>query len=87
MEQSILTVLPNLSIGVVSVLSLVYVTVQFLRHLDERTIRHETAMSEREHALRKVECDVRSLLVELSNKNQSALIENTKALERFFTKT
>jgi hypothetical protein len=87
MEQSILTVLPNLSIGVVSVLSLVYVTIQFLRHLDERTIRHETAMSERENALRKVECDVRNLLVDLSNKNQSALIENTKALERFFTKT
>ena len=86
MEQSMLTILPNLSIGVISVLSLVYVTLQFLRHLDERTQRHETSMKEREDALRKVECEVRTILVDISKTTSNAILENTKALERFSSK-
>jgi hypothetical protein len=86
MEQSILTLLPNLSIGVISVLSLVYVTLQFLRNLDDRTIRHEKAMTEREQALRNVECEVRKILLESNQKMTIALNDNTKALERVLKK-
>jgi len=43
MEASLISVLPNLSIGVVAVLSLVYVVRVFLNAMDERTIRHELA--------------------------------------------
>lgn len=43
-------------------------------------------MQERENALRAVECEVRKILVDVSQKTTNALTENTKALERFIAK-
>lgn len=40
MESSVTSILPNLGVGVVAILSLVYVTREFLKELKER----ETAM-------------------------------------------
>ena len=82
MEPSLLNVLPNLSIGVVSVLALVYVVIKFLDAIDERATRHEKAMQEREHAIRQVESDVRSNLYTHLSQATHALQENTRVLER-----
>lgn len=82
MEQSLLTILPNLSIGVISVLSLVYVTLKFLTHLDERTMRHEVAMTERESHLRTVEKEVRNNILGQLAQNNQLMAETAKTLER-----
>lgn len=71
MSAEILSVLPNLSVGVISVLALGYVTKQFLDHL-----------SEREEALRKVESEVRTSLVEQLGRNTVAISEMTRTHER-----
>lgn len=81
-EQSIWTVLPNLSIGVVSVLSLVYVTYKFLQHIDERTKRHELAMLERENRIRQVEQEVRTTILSQLSQNTEAMNDTAKLLER-----
>lgn len=80
METSLLTILPNLSIGVISVLSLVFVTRMFVIHLDQRTERHEKAMFERENAMRGVEKEIRETLREHISQSNIALTENTRAL-------
>ena len=86
MEQSILTVLPNLSIGVISVLALVYVTVKFTDTLDKRSAAHEEAMQEREQSLRDVEREVRTNILSQLTANTQAMNESTKALERFLSR-
>ncbi len=86
MDPTLLTILPNLSIGVISVLSLVYVTIKFTDTLDKRSERHEEAMQERELALREVEKEVRSSVLEQLTKNTQAMNESTKALERFMSR-
>lgn len=82
MESALLSVLPNLSVGVVSIGALVYITLQFIRTLDSRSERHEEAMKERETALRAVESEVRQSLTEQLTQNTIALSENTRALGR-----
>lgn len=82
MESSLLTVLPNLSIGVISILGLIYVVIKFLEALDTRTVQHAEAMKEREFALRQVEKDVRDSLYKHLSESTSALQENTKVLAR-----
>lgn len=82
MESSFLTVLPNLSIGVISVLALVYVVREFLRAMDERTKRHEANMTERENAMRSVEAEVRNTLSTHLTESTHSIKENTKALAR-----
>jgi len=82
MEASLLTILPNLSIGVISVFSLVYVVQKFLVHLDERTIRHETAMLEREVQIRKVEEDVRTTVLTQLSLNTASMNDTAKVMER-----
>lgn len=76
------TILPNLSIGVISVLSLVIVVRWFLQALDVRAEKHEKAMSERETAMRSVESDVRNNLVSIITDSTSTIKENTKLMER-----
>lgn len=75
MEPSLLSVLPNLGVGVVAVLAIGYIVNKFLYAMDERTKRHEEAMSERENALREVEREIRTSLTD-------QLTKNTQALER-----
>jgi hypothetical protein len=82
MESNLLTILPNLSIGVISVLSLVYITTNFLKHLDSRTRRHEEAMTEREKQLRIVESEVRNNILGQLGQNNQLMAENAKVLER-----
>lgn len=82
MEPSLISILPNLSIGVISILGLIYVVLKFLDALDKRTIQHAEAMRERELALRQVEKDVRDSLYRHISESTFALQENTKVLGR-----
>jgi hypothetical protein len=82
METSLLTMLPDLSLNVVSIVGLIYVVMKFLDALDRRTIQHAEAMKERELALRQVEKDVRDSLYRHISESTFALQENTKVLSR-----
>lgn len=82
METSLLSILPNLSIGVISILGLIYVVLKFLEALDKRAEQHSIAMQEREKALRGVEKDVRESLYKHLSESTMALQENTKVLAR-----
>jgi hypothetical protein len=77
-----LTVLPNLSIGVVAVGALVYISVQFLDRLDKRSVAHEDAMRERESALRAVEKEIRIELVGALKESTHVIRENSRVMER-----
>lgn len=83
MSTELLTILPNLSIGVISVGALVFVTIKFLMHLDTRANSHEIAMKERESALREVEREVRVTILNQLSKNTEVLNDTVKTLERF----
>lgn len=82
MSPELLSTIPNLSIGVISVLSLVYVTLTFVKHLDTRTERHEVAMKEREGALRAVESEVRNNILTQLSQNSQVMAETSKTMER-----
>lgn len=63
MESSLLTVLPNLSIGVICVLSLLYVTHIFLKQIKER-----------EDALRTLEKEVRTSIMGQLSENTTVMV-------------
>lgn len=71
MEPSILSILPNLSIGVISILGLIYVVLKFLDALDHREV-----------IMRGVEKEVRDSLYKHLSESTIALQENTKTLSR-----
>lgn len=77
-----LSILPNLSIGVVCIGALVFVTRLFILTLDQRADKHETAMLEREVAMRALETSVRVTLTDHLTQASIALSENTKILAR-----
>jgi hypothetical protein len=85
MEPSILTGLTQLSIGVVSVLALVFVCIKFLEHLDRRTEKHEASMMERENQIRLVEREVRTTVLEQLNQNTMVMSDTVKSHERLMT--
>lgn len=75
MENTLLSVLPNLGVGVVAIGALIYVVNQFLNQLREIRVEHKAAMQERESAFRVLEKEVRTeILTQLSR--------NTAAMER-----
>lgn len=73
--MDILTILPNLSIGVISILALLWVTKQFLIHLKEERISERTERKENELAFRALEKEVRTSIV-------GQLNENTRVFEK-----
>lgn len=87
--NDLLTILPNLSIGVVAVLGMIYLamklTAGFLDTLKEMRKSHELAMKEREDALRAVEKEVRTEITTQLISATSALHANTKTMERVLT--
>lgn len=73
--MDVLTVLPNLSIGVVAIITLGYITREFIKHLRSMHQEHKLQLSElhrehlielkeRETALREVEREVRTTIAE-----------------------
>jgi uncharacterized protein (DUF39 family) len=93
MDTELLTILPNLSIGVVSISGLVFITIRFIDYLKEererqeiqetqRAERHESAMKERELALREVEKEVRTNILSQLSKNTEIMNDTSKVMER-----
>lgn len=82
MEPTLVEILPNLSIGVVSIAALVYVTIQFIQKLDERARAHESAMDKREDALRQVEKEIRVELIQHLKDSSVVIANNAKVMER-----
>lgn len=80
--EAIISILPNLSIGVISIGALVYVTVQFINKLDERAQAHEEAMDKRETALREVEKEIRLELVQHLKESSVVIANNAAVMER-----
>jgi hypothetical protein len=85
MEPSLLTILPNLSIGVVAVAALVYISLKFLEHLDKRSIAHEASMTERETQIRIVEKEVRTKVLDQLQQNSMVMADTVKSHERLMT--
>ena len=81
-DTSLLSIIPNLGIGVVAILCLGYITKVFLEQLNKRAEAHEAAMTERETALRAVEKDMRGTLATLIVQANSSINENTRVLHR-----
>ena len=73
--MDILTILPNLSIGVISILALVWVTRQFLVHLKEERMLERQERRENEISFRSLEKEIRGNIM-------GQLNENTKMFER-----
>lgn len=71
--SDLLTVLPNLSIGVVAVLAMVYLVNRFTDASKEQSARHEKAMKEREDAFRALEKEIRDRLIEQLNQNTAVM--------------
>lgn len=82
--MDLLTILPNLSIGVIAILTLGYVTREFIRHLRAIHTEHKVQLSglhaehlaelkEREIAMREVEREVRQNITDQLSKNTHAL--------------
>lgn len=82
MESTLLSGITQLSIGVISVLALVYVCIKFLEHLDKRTEKHETAMMERENQIRLVEKEVRTKVLDQLQQNSMVMADTVKSHER-----
>lgn len=80
--EAFIAVLPNLSIGVVSVLGLLWVTAKFLAALDEQAKRHERVQADSEKAIRLLEADVRRTLSTQLVENTLATKENTIVMQR-----
>lgn len=80
MESSLIAALPNLGVGIVSVLVIGYIVKEFLKALDKRTQRYESAMTERESYLRSVESDIRTTLSENLFNSTRVIEENTRVL-------
>jgi len=75
MESELIKLLPNLSIGVISILALLYVTVSFLRHLKIMTEQDREERQKNQIAFRELEAEVR-------NKIMTQLNENTRTFEK-----
>jgi glycine/serine hydroxymethyltransferase len=83
MSAELLSILPNLSIGALSIVALVYVTYLFNKNLKDQAERHakltadqltnhQTMLDERELAMRRLEKDIRDNLLVQLNKNTIA---------------
>ena len=73
--MDILTILPNLSIGVVSVLALVWVTRAFLMHLKDERVQERQERKDSESAMRILEKEVRGSIMGQLNENTTAFRE------------
>lgn len=80
--EGIISIIPNLSIGVVCIGALVYVTDRFIKTLDSRSIAHEAAMQEREGALRNVEREVRKEISTHLSASTDAVNRATDVMEQ-----
>lgn len=74
-DTTLISIIPQLSIGVVAIVALVYVARTFLLHLRAREETHEIELGKREDGLRALEKEVRTSVMD-------QLSKNTRAFER-----
>lgn len=79
-ESSLLTILPNLSIGVISIIGLVYIVVQYNRTSKESLKAFIGELDKRELNMRSVEKEFRAHMTQHINSSTQALIESTKVI-------
>lgn len=88
-----LQILPNLGIGVVAILTLGFVTREFIKHLKETHLDHKNQLSglhsshlielkERELSLRLVEKEVRTNIMEQLSRNTHVMERAINVLDR-----
>ena len=88
--MDLVTILPNLAIGVVAILALGYVTKEFIDHLKDIHTEHKMQLSsmyqehsielrERENTMRTVEREVRTTVLD-------QLAANTEVMNRVMTR-
>lgn len=93
MEAGILSALSDLSVPAISVIAIAYMliktnesreknTLAFLSSLDKMRQEHEVAMKERENALRSLEKEVRTSILEQLSKNSQILERVINHLDR-----
>jgi len=82
MEPSLLTILPNLSIGVIAVGSMVYIVIKFLDQLAIIRTEHQESMMERETQIRQVESEVRTKVLDQLQQNSMVMSDTVKSHER-----
>jgi hypothetical protein len=75
-----LSTLPNLSIGVVAVIGLVYISIKHNDALDNQRTAFLVALSEQNKAFRELESSVRQQLADQLTKNTVALSEVARVL-------
>ncbi len=73
--MDLIDILPNLSIGVISVLALVYVTRAFLIHLKDERIEERKERKEEARAMRDLEREVRDEIMPVLSNNTQAFRE------------
>lgn len=71
MDTSLISVLPNLGVGVASVIAIVIITKEFLKALEKS-----------QQALRNLEFSVRQTMTDQLTKNSVVMSESIKVLER-----
>jgi len=91
--ESLASILPNLSIGVVSILLTAFITVNFIRslreqadkhsqHISDMQTAHQVAMNEREDSMRKLEKEIRETLILNLSRSAQTMDRNVQVLER-----
>ena len=80
--MELISILPNLGIGVVAVLSLVYVTKQFLEHLREIHKEHKEDLAEQRKEIREVEKEVRTNITAQLSKNTHVMEQALLVIEK-----
>lgn len=74
MEQSLLQALPNLGVGVASVVGIIVIVSRFIAHMESRATKHEEAMREREVAFRNLESEVRNSVLAQLHENREMMV-------------
>jgi len=80
--SSFISILPNLSIGVVSIGALVYVINKFLIELAAVRKQHEASMQNREQAYRDLEKEVRQDIMKHLSESTKVISSNAHIMER-----
>ena len=80
--MELISILPNLGIGVIAVLSLVYVTKEFLVHLREIHKEHKEDLNSREKEIRAIEKEVRTTITEQLSKNTHVMERALLVIEK-----
>jgi hypothetical protein len=71
-EPSVLTFLPEVTVGVATVIALVYITRSFLIHLKDERETHYERIDKRDDQFRKLEAEVRNNIMGQLNENTEA---------------